>query len=73
MLQELPSVVQYNIYISHQIAICIQHIVLDKPAVEVIESKKGLDTFYCIRLFPVIDSLNLVLVNFYTLYAYNKA
>ena len=25
MLQELPSVVQYNIHVSHQIAVCIQH------------------------------------------------
>jgi hypothetical protein len=25
MLQELPSAVQYNIHISHQIAVCIQH------------------------------------------------
>jgi hypothetical protein len=41
--------------------------------VEVIESKEGLDTFYYIRLFLIINSLNLVLVNFYTLYAYNKA
>jgi hypothetical protein len=24
MLQELPSVVQYNIHVSHQIAVCIQ-------------------------------------------------
>jgi hypothetical protein len=41
--------------------------------IEVIEFKKGLNTFYYIRLFLIINSLNLVLVNFYTLYTYNKA
>jgi hypothetical protein len=41
--------------------------------VEVIESKEGLDTFYYTRLFLVVNNLNLVLINFYTLYTYNKA
>jgi hypothetical protein len=26
MLQELPSAVQYNIHVSHQIAVCIQQL-----------------------------------------------
>jgi hypothetical protein len=41
--------------------------------VEVIESKEGLYAFYYMRLFLVVDSLDLVLVDFYALYAYNKA
>jgi len=45
---------------------------MDKLIVEVIETKKGLDTFYSIRGFLVIDCLNLFKVNFNFFYANNK-
>jgi hypothetical protein len=48
-------------------------IVLNKPLIEVIEAKEGLHAFYYIRLFLVVDNLDLVLVNLYALSANNKA
>jgi len=40
--------------------------------VEITEAKKGLDTFYSIRRFPVIYYLYLLRVNFNFFYANNK-
>jgi len=40
--------------------------------VEVIEAKKGLDTFYSIKGFLVMYCLNLFRVNFNSFYANNK-
>jgi hypothetical protein len=48
-------------------------IVLNKPLIEVIEAKEGLYAFYYIRLFLVVDNLDLVLVNLYALSVNNKA
>jgi len=45
---------------------------MDKLIVEIIEAKKGLDTFYSIRGFPVIYYLYLFRVNFNFFYADNK-
>jgi len=45
---------------------------MDKLIVEVIETKKGLNTFYSIRGFPVTDCLNLFRVNFNSFYTNNK-
>jgi len=45
---------------------------MDKLIVEVIETKKGLDAFYSIRGFLVIDRLNLLRVNFNSFYTNNK-
>ena len=48
-------------------------IVLNKLLIKVIKAKEGLHAFYYTRLFPVINNLDLVLVNLYTLSANNKA
>ena len=45
---------------------------MDKPIVEVIEAKKGLNTFYSIRGFLVINCLNLLKINFNSFYTNNK-
>jgi len=47
-------------------------IIINKPTVEVIEAKKGLDTFYSIKGFLVIYRLNLFRVNFNSFYTNNK-
>ena len=47
-------------------------IVIDKLIVEIIEAKKGLDTFYSIRGFLVTYYLYLLRVNFNSFYANNK-
>jgi hypothetical protein len=47
-------------------------IVMDKPVVEVIKAKKGLDSFYGIRGFLVIDYLNLLRVNLNSFCTNNK-
>ena len=39
-------------------------IVIDKPVVEVIKTKEGLDSLYSIRGFLVVDSFHLLSVNF---------
>jgi hypothetical protein len=46
---------------------------LDKPTVEVTESKEELDSLDSAGLFPVVDSLGLVWVDFYALGTNNKA
>ena len=48
-------------------------IVIDKLAVKVIEAKKGLDAFYCLRGLPVINSFNLFRVDFNSIYTHNKS
>jgi hypothetical protein len=48
-------------------------IVLNKPLIEVIEAEEGLYAFYYIRLFLVVNNLDLVLVNLYALSTNNKA
>ena len=45
---------------------------MDKLIVKVIEAKKGLDPFYSIKGFLVIDCLNLLRVNFNSFYTNNK-
>jgi len=40
--------------------------------VEVIEAKKGLDTFYCIKGFLIAYCLNLLRVNFNSFYTNDK-
>ena len=45
---------------------------MDKPIIEVIESKERLDTFYSIRGLLVIDYFNLLRVNFNPVRTYNK-
>jgi len=47
-------------------------IVIDKPIVEVIKTKKGLDPFYGIRGFLVIDCFNLFRIDFNSFYSNNK-
>ena len=47
-------------------------IVIDKLIVEVIKTKEGLDPFYGIRGFLVIDYLNLFRINLNSLYSNNK-
>jgi hypothetical protein len=51
MLQELPSVVQYNIHVSHQIAVCIQQVLS-------LES-----SFYVLLLAQIPLLLRLILIN----------
>jgi hypothetical protein len=41
--------------------------------IEVAKAKEGLHAFYYMRLFLVVDNLDLVLVNLYALGANNKA
>jgi hypothetical protein len=45
---------------------------MDKPTVEVIKSKEGLDPFYGIRGFPVTDYFNLFRIDFNSFYSNNK-
>jgi len=45
---------------------------MDKLIVEIIEAKKGLDTFYSIRGFLVAYCLYLFRVNFNSFYTNNK-
>ena len=45
---------------------------MDKLVVEVIKTKKGLDPFYSIRGFIVIDYFNLFRINFNSFRSYNK-
>ena len=45
---------------------------MDKPVVEVIKTKEGLDPFYSIRGFLVIDYFDLLRVNFNPIRTYNK-
>ena len=52
--------------------LCYNFIVIDKPAVEVIKTKKGLDSFYSIRGLLVTDYFNLFRVNFNPFYTNNK-
>jgi len=47
-------------------------IVIDKAVIEVIEAKEGLDPFYSIRGFLVIDYFNLLRVNLNSFYTNNK-
>jgi len=47
-------------------------IIIDKLIVEIIEAKKGLDTFYSIRGFLVMYYLYLLRVNFNSFYTNNK-
>ena len=47
-------------------------IVIDKTVIEVIEAKEGLDPFYSIRGFLVIDYFNLFRVNLNSFYINNK-
>ena len=47
-------------------------IVIDKPVVEVIKTKEGLDPFYGIRGFLVIDYFNLLRINLNSFYSNNK-
>ena len=48
-------------------------IILNKPLIEVAKAKEGLHAFYYIRLFLVVNNLDLVLVNLYALNTNNKA
>jgi len=45
---------------------------MDKSVVKVIKAKKRLDTLYCIRGLPVINSFNLFKIDFNSIYTYNK-
>jgi len=45
---------------------------MDKLVVEVIKPKKGLDPFYGIRGFLVIDCFNLLRINLNSFYSNNK-
>ena len=47
-------------------------IVTDKLIVEITKAEKGLDSFYSIRGFLVMDYLNLLQVNFNSFYTNNK-
>jgi len=47
-------------------------IVMDKLIVEIIEAKKGLNSFYSVRGFLITDYLNLLWVNFNSFYTNNK-
>jgi len=47
-------------------------IIIDKPVVEVIKAKEGLDPFYYIRGLLVTDYLYLLKVNLNFFYSYNK-
>ncbi len=47
-------------------------IVTDKLVVEVIKTKEGLDPFYGIRGFLVIDCFNLLRINLNSFYSNNK-
>ena len=45
---------------------------MDKPVVEVIKTKEGLDSFYYIRGLLVMDCLYLLRVNLNSFRSYNK-
>ena len=45
---------------------------MDKMAIEVAEAKKGLDSFYSVRGFPVIDYFNFLRVNLNSFYTNNE-
>ena len=45
---------------------------MDKPAVEIIKTKEGLDFFYYIRGLLVTDCLYLLRVNLNSFRSYNK-
>jgi len=47
-------------------------IVIDKPVIEIIKPKEGLDPFYYIRGLLVIDYLYLLKVNLNSFYSYDK-
>ena len=47
-------------------------IVIDKPAVEVIKAKKGLNPLYSIGGFLVINRLNFLRINFNSFYSNDK-
>ena len=47
-------------------------IVIDKLIIEVIKAKEGLNAFYNIKGFLVIDCFNLFKVNFNSIYTNNK-
>jgi len=51
---------------------CYNSVVINKPLIEVIKAKKGLDSFYYIRGLLVIDYLYLLRVNLNSFYNYNK-
>jgi len=46
---------------------------MDKPAIEVIKTKKGLDSFYYIKGLLVADYLYLFKVNLNSFYSYDKS
>jgi len=45
---------------------------MDKPAIEIIKAKEGLDPLYSIRGLLAADCFNLLRVNFDPIYTYNK-
>ena len=45
---------------------------MDKMVIKVAEAKEGLDPFYSVRGFPVVDYFNLFRVNLNSLYINNK-
>ena len=47
-------------------------IVIDKPAIEIIKAKEGLDPLYSIRGLLATDCFNLLRVNFNPIYTHNK-
>ena len=47
-------------------------IIIDKPIIEVIKAKKGLDIFYNIRGLLVVDHFNFFKANFNPIYTNNK-
>ena len=52
--------------------LCYDFIVIDKPAVKVTKPKKGLDPFYSIKGFLVINCFNLLKINLNSFYNNNK-
>jgi len=45
---------------------------MDKLVIEITKTKEGLDSLYSIRGFLVIDSVNLLRVNFNPIYTHYK-
>jgi hypothetical protein len=45
---------------------------MDKPVIEIIKAKEGLDPLYSTRGLLAIDCFNLLRVNFNPIYTYNK-
>jgi hypothetical protein len=74
MLQELPSAVQYNIYVSHQIAVCIQQLRIGNSLEEIINLLLigiiGL-AINTLLDFPAINIL-FILLKFFLLRSFNK-